>query len=33
MTVYGSDLELTVRKKQDKKHKAARVVDCEVLFD
>jgi hypothetical protein len=33
MTVYGSDLQMTVGKKQDKDNEATRIIDCEVLFD
>jgi len=33
MTVYGSDVELTVGKKPNKDNEATRAVDCAVLFD
>jgi hypothetical protein len=33
MTVYGSDLQLTVGKKQNKDNEATRAVHCEVLYD
>jgi len=33
MTVYGSDLQLTVEKNHNKDNEATRAIDCEVLFD
>ena len=33
MTVYGSDLRLTVGRKQNKDDEATRAIECEVLYD
>jgi len=32
MTVYGSDLQLTVGKRQNKDNEATRAIDCAVLI-
>jgi hypothetical protein len=31
--VYGSDLQMTVGKKQNKDNEAITAIDCKVLFD